>query len=162
MIGTTPAFFKIPVTEQLVSHVRHGTYPSQPTRVTYCYPPLARRYSEGMKPLDNRRSILSCYEAFKAIVGIVGWFYNWCLVWAFSSLFRICPKHPRCISTANWRPSYRNSTTLACVFACSHLRDTYDWIHAQFASEQVSLYIAVLEAYFEFRSAATVRFTNTP
>jgi hypothetical protein len=41
--------------------------------VSYCYPPVprpARRRSEGMKPLDNRREILKCYEAFKVIVGV--------------------------------------------------------------------------------------------
>ncbi|TFY65951.1 hypothetical protein EVG20_g5134 [Dentipellis fragilis] len=73
LAGTAPTFFKIPVTQELVTHVRHGTYPPIPTIVTYCFPPLprpARRRSDGMKPLDNRRQILSCYEAFKTIVGI--------------------------------------------------------------------------------------------
>ncbi|KAK0434423.1 hypothetical protein EV421DRAFT_1909326 [Armillaria borealis] len=73
MVGTSPAFFKIPVTRTLSTHIRHGTYPPEETRVTYCYPPVprpARRRSEGMKPLDNRREILKCYEAFKVIVGI--------------------------------------------------------------------------------------------
>jgi len=73
MVGTSPAFFKIPVTRTLSTHIRHGTYPPEETRVTYCYPPIprpGRRRSEGMKPLDNRREILKCYEAFKAIVGI--------------------------------------------------------------------------------------------
>ncbi|KAF9552488.1 hypothetical protein CPC08DRAFT_714597 [Agrocybe pediades] len=73
MAGTWPTFFKIPVTEELVTHVRHGTYPPTPTIVTFCHPPLpgpARHRSEGMKPLDNRRQILKCYEAFKTIVGI--------------------------------------------------------------------------------------------
>lgn len=73
MAGTSPAFFKIPVTQTLSTHIRHGTYPSEETRVTYCYPSLPhpghRRY-EGMKPLDNRREILKCFEAFKVIVGI--------------------------------------------------------------------------------------------
>ncbi|KAI9458774.1 hypothetical protein F5148DRAFT_1287320 [Russula earlei] len=73
MVGTSPSFFKIPVTQSLSTHIRHGTYPPEVTCVTYCYPPVprpARRLSEGMKPLDNRREILKCYEAFKAIVGI--------------------------------------------------------------------------------------------
>jgi hypothetical protein len=72
MVGTSPTFFKIPVTRTLSTHIRHGTYP-QETNVTYCHPPVprpARRHSEGMKPLDNRREILRCYEAFKVIVGI--------------------------------------------------------------------------------------------
>ena len=73
MVGTSPAFLKIPVTQILLTHIRPGTYPSEETRVTYCYPLVprpARLRSEGMKPLDNRREILKCYEALKAIVAI--------------------------------------------------------------------------------------------
>jgi hypothetical protein len=73
MLGTTPTFYKIPVVDELVYNVRHGTYPPQPTHVSVCYPPVPRpnrRRSEGMKPLDNRREILQCYEAFKNVVGI--------------------------------------------------------------------------------------------
>lgn len=73
IVGTSPIFFKIPVTQTLSTHIRHGTYPSEKTHVTYCYPSIARpsnRHSEGMKPLDNRREILKCYEAFKGIVGV--------------------------------------------------------------------------------------------
>ncbi|KAF9487956.1 hypothetical protein BDN71DRAFT_1403984 [Pleurotus eryngii] len=73
MVGTSPTFFKIPVTETLSTHIRYGTYPSEETHVTFCYPPIPRpshRRSEGMKPLDNRGGILKCYEAFKAVVGI--------------------------------------------------------------------------------------------
>jgi hypothetical protein len=72
MIGTSPVFFKIPVTRTLLTHVHHGSYPPEETCVTYCNPSIPRpshRYSEGMKPLDNRHEILKCYEAFKAIVG---------------------------------------------------------------------------------------------
>ncbi len=71
MEGTCPVFFKIPVSSDLVQHIRDGTYPPEETRVTYCYPPLPRpdlRRSEGMKPLDNRREILKCFEAFRAIM----------------------------------------------------------------------------------------------
>lgn len=73
MEGTSPIFFKIPVTEELSTHVRHGTYPLTPTTVTFCFPPvpqLPNRRSDGMKPLDSRREILQCYEAFKTVVGI--------------------------------------------------------------------------------------------
>jgi hypothetical protein len=72
MVGTWPAFFKIPVTQTLSTHVHHGTYPPKETCVTYCYPPIPcpSKHSEGMKPLDNRHEILKCYEAFKGIVGI--------------------------------------------------------------------------------------------
>ncbi|KAJ3522787.1 hypothetical protein NMY22_g11737 [Coprinellus aureogranulatus] len=70
MAGTLPTFFKIPITQELEMHVRHGTYPPTPTVVTYCHPPLGRRNSDRMKPLENRRPILSCFEAFKSVVGI--------------------------------------------------------------------------------------------
>ncbi|KAH9969993.1 hypothetical protein BGW80DRAFT_1334084, partial [Lactifluus volemus] len=71
MLRTFPVFFKISVTETLSTHIRHGTYPPEETRVMYCYPHLplpARRRSEAMKLPDNRREILRCYEAFKSIV----------------------------------------------------------------------------------------------
>ncbi|KAK0443571.1 hypothetical protein EV421DRAFT_1890776 [Armillaria borealis] len=73
MLGTTPTFYKIPVSQSLLYHIRNGTYPPDLTQVTCCAVPVprpARRYSEGMKPLDNRKEIFRCYEAFKAIVGI--------------------------------------------------------------------------------------------
>ncbi|KAF7783848.1 hypothetical protein Agabi119p4_13 [Agaricus bisporus var. burnettii] len=70
MVGTMPTFFKIPITQTLETHIAFGIYPPDETVVTYCYPPVPRPHSEGMKPLDNRRKVLKCYEAFKAIVGI--------------------------------------------------------------------------------------------
>jgi hypothetical protein len=70
MTGTLPTFFKIPVTQSLLYHIACGIRPPKETRVTYCFPLVpARRRTEGMKPLDNRREILKCFEAFKAIVG---------------------------------------------------------------------------------------------
>ncbi|KAI0349979.1 hypothetical protein OH77DRAFT_1431462 [Trametes cingulata] len=73
LAGTTPTFYKIPVTAALVRHVRYGTYPTEPTTISAHVPDVPRphrRYSEGMKPLDNRQAILRCYEAFKRIIGI--------------------------------------------------------------------------------------------
>ncbi|KAI0364257.1 hypothetical protein BV20DRAFT_1039488 [Pilatotrama ljubarskyi] len=73
LVGTTPNFYKIPVTADLVRHVRYGTYPTEPTIVSAHVPTVPRplrRYSEGMKPLDNRQAILRCYEAFKRVIGI--------------------------------------------------------------------------------------------
>ncbi|TFK90154.1 hypothetical protein K466DRAFT_402433 [Polyporus arcularius HHB13444] len=68
MKGTMPTFYKIPVTADLVRAVQLGEYPQQET-VVYAHipavPRAARRYDEGMQPLDNRRIILSCFEAFK-------------------------------------------------------------------------------------------------
>ncbi|KZT00684.1 uncharacterized protein LAESUDRAFT_687714 [Laetiporus sulphureus 93-53] len=73
LVGTTPTFYKIPVTESLVRDMHHGTYPTETTIVSAHVPTLSRpnrRYSEGMKPLDNRQAILRCCEGFKGVVGI--------------------------------------------------------------------------------------------
>lgn len=71
MIGTSPIFYRIRVTRELDDAVRFGTCPANPTLVHYHLSPLPlpeRRLSEGMKPLDNRHTILQCYEAFKRFV----------------------------------------------------------------------------------------------
>lgn len=74
MTGTVPTFFKVPVTKELARHVNEGTYPPFVTTVTFCQPPLKHggvngEYGGGMKPLDDRITILSCFEAFQKFVG---------------------------------------------------------------------------------------------
>ncbi|KAK0503779.1 hypothetical protein EDD18DRAFT_1411260 [Armillaria luteobubalina] len=71
LTGTSPVFYKIHVTTELADNVSLGQYP--PTRTVVCahLPPVPRpacRLDEGMRPLDNRAIILSCYEAFKKFV----------------------------------------------------------------------------------------------
>ncbi|CAA7262426.1 unnamed protein product [Cyclocybe aegerita] len=71
--GTSPTFFKIPITLALSRCVELGQHPptSAPTIVTAHVPDVPRphrRFSEGMKPLDSRRVILECYDAFKKYV----------------------------------------------------------------------------------------------
>jgi hypothetical protein len=71
MIGTYQTFFKIPVTPELIQAVQKGQYPATPTVVTMHRPDIPRpahRLGEGMRPLDNRRNILACFEAFKQFV----------------------------------------------------------------------------------------------
>jgi hypothetical protein len=71
MIGTSPTFFKIPVSRDLMEAVQRGQYPDTPTVVAMHQPQLPRalrRLSEGMRPLDNRRVIVACLEAFKQFV----------------------------------------------------------------------------------------------
>jgi len=71
MTGTSPTFFKIPVTLELIEAVQRGEYPATPTVVAMHRPNVSRpvrRLSEGMRPLDNRRCILSCFEAFRQFV----------------------------------------------------------------------------------------------
>ncbi|KZT12262.1 uncharacterized protein LAESUDRAFT_809075 [Laetiporus sulphureus 93-53] len=71
MKGTMPIFYKIPVTAALVKAVQLGQYPAEET-VVYAHlpevPRPARRYSEGMRPLNNRQRILSYYEAFRRFI----------------------------------------------------------------------------------------------
>ncbi|KAJ6520281.1 hypothetical protein C8R45DRAFT_1066676 [Mycena sanguinolenta] len=72
MNGTSPGFSKIPVTPELVSGVISGIYPATETIVEAHLPAIprpSRRSQEGMRPLDNRLAMLSCYEAFKQFVG---------------------------------------------------------------------------------------------
>ena len=71
LVGTSPIFYKIPVTSELAENVASGKFPAERTIVHAHLPELARpthRMSEGMRPLDNRASILACYEAFKVFV----------------------------------------------------------------------------------------------
>jgi hypothetical protein len=67
LVGSSPTFYKIPVTKELAQAVALGSFPAVPT-IVYAHLPAvphpARRLSEGMKPLDNRKHILGCYEAF--------------------------------------------------------------------------------------------------
>ncbi|KAH9001258.1 hypothetical protein EDB92DRAFT_1825584 [Lactarius akahatsu] len=69
--GTAPIFYKIKVTAALVTSIGGGAYPQEATTVYAHIPNIPRpnrRWNEGMKPLDNRQVILSCYEAFKQFV----------------------------------------------------------------------------------------------
>lgn len=71
MLGTSPTFFKIPVTRDLVAAVESGEFPLVPTVVTTHTPDIPRqsyRVAEGMVPLDNRQVIVACFEAFKQFV----------------------------------------------------------------------------------------------
>jgi hypothetical protein len=68
MIGTMPIFYKIPVTCELASAVRQGISPSHTTTVEMFVPPVqneGKMYEEGIIPLENRRTVLQCFEAFK-------------------------------------------------------------------------------------------------
>ncbi|KAF7372156.1 hypothetical protein MVEN_00074700 [Mycena venus] len=71
MKGTSPIFFKLPISQELVSAVIGGVYPATETIVQAHLPAIPRpaeRLNEGMKPQDNRLIIMSCYEAFKQFV----------------------------------------------------------------------------------------------
>jgi hypothetical protein len=68
MNGIMPTFYKIPITAELVTAVEPGKEPGENPEqetVVYAYLPEVPRPEEGMRPLDNRYIILSCFEAFK-------------------------------------------------------------------------------------------------
>ncbi|KAF8556496.1 hypothetical protein OG21DRAFT_615014 [Imleria badia] len=71
MIGSTPTFYKITITQDLVEAVETAQYPANVTTVHKLVPPvddLARLSQNGMKPLNNRAVILRCFEAFRQFV----------------------------------------------------------------------------------------------
>ncbi|KAG6373102.1 hypothetical protein JVT61DRAFT_6704 [Boletus reticuloceps] len=71
MTGTSPTFYKIPVTSTLAEAIEEGEYPAQQTVVQAYLPELPRphdRFKEKMEPLDNRHIMISCFEAFRQFV----------------------------------------------------------------------------------------------
>jgi hypothetical protein len=71
MIGSTPTFYKIPVTQDLVEAIETAQFPRDLTMVYSLVPPvnnILRLRQDGMKPLNNRAVILGCFEAFKQFV----------------------------------------------------------------------------------------------
>jgi len=68
MVGTFPRFYKITVTSDFDLCVRFGQYPTTHTVVYRHTPRVPSRRSDGMRPLDNRKLVLRCYEGFKKIV----------------------------------------------------------------------------------------------
>lgn len=68
LVGTSPTFYKIKITAELNDAVMGGTFPANGVVVYRHTPRLPHRNSEGMKPLENRTTILQYYQAFKAFI----------------------------------------------------------------------------------------------
>ena len=73
MSGTAVSFYLIPVTETLEGALLTASYPAQETIVLRFIPPVPDpiRYTMrgyGMGPLENRRIVLQCFEAFRIFV----------------------------------------------------------------------------------------------
>ncbi|KAK0450584.1 uncharacterized protein EV420DRAFT_1630611 [Desarmillaria tabescens] len=71
LMGTTPTFYKFPITADLLQSIMTAQFPSQQTVVHKLIPPvpdIAKFLANGMRPLENRRIILQCFEAFKQFV----------------------------------------------------------------------------------------------
>lgn len=72
LTGTAPTVYKITITSALLEAVSTAQYAPQQTIVHRFTPPVPdpSRYSrDGMMPLENRRVVLQCFEAFKSIMG---------------------------------------------------------------------------------------------
>jgi hypothetical protein len=67
MVATDPIFYRIPITQELLESIVTAQYPAQATVIQIFVPPIANP-QEGMVPLDNRRVILQCFEAFKQLL----------------------------------------------------------------------------------------------
>ncbi|KAF9482994.1 hypothetical protein BDN70DRAFT_800569 [Pholiota conissans] len=63
-------FYKVDVTQELATAVEDGVWPLMTTVMQRHIPRIPRpekRVEEGMKPPDNRRVVLECYQALKGL-----------------------------------------------------------------------------------------------
>ena len=71
MVGTAPIFYHTTVTAALIDALVTSTYPEEPTIVLKCIPPVpnpAKYAIQGIRPLENRRIVFQCLEAFKMAI----------------------------------------------------------------------------------------------
>ncbi len=68
LVRSYPIFYKIRVTAALDQAVRQGQYPVERTTVFRHTPEVPQDRASGMLPLENRRILVQCYEAFKQFV----------------------------------------------------------------------------------------------
>lgn len=71
MVGTSPIFYRIPVSTQLLDALVTASFPEDETVVLKFIPPVPnveRYFSDGMRALENRRIVLQCFEAFKTSI----------------------------------------------------------------------------------------------
>ncbi|KAF6747425.1 hypothetical protein DFP72DRAFT_919807 [Ephemerocybe angulata] len=71
MVGSAPTFYKITINSELALAVAGGVYPENETIVRKFVPPVPEPLNyaaQGMVPLENRRIVLQCFEAFRQFV----------------------------------------------------------------------------------------------
>ncbi|KJA20071.1 hypothetical protein HYPSUDRAFT_68851 [Hypholoma sublateritium FD-334 SS-4] len=71
MVGTAATFYMITIESELALAVEGGVYPENVTFVRKFVPPvpdLPNYPAQGMVPLQNRRVLLRCFEAFKELI----------------------------------------------------------------------------------------------
>jgi hypothetical protein len=67
MRGTFPVFYLVPITKNLSDCIKEGKYPERETTVLR-HTPKVKRSSDGMRPTENKKRILSCFESFRRFV----------------------------------------------------------------------------------------------
>ena len=71
LVGTSPIFYKIPITLALIAALITAQYPAQHTIVQRFVPPVANPIHymrDGMRPLNNRLIVFQCLEAMRALM----------------------------------------------------------------------------------------------
>jgi hypothetical protein len=71
MYGTAPVFYRVPVTQTFMDALASNQYPADQMLVHRFIPPVSNpdTYKErGMRPVDNRKTIFQCLEAFKKVL----------------------------------------------------------------------------------------------
>ena len=71
MVGTAPYFYRVLITDALLTAVETASFPNKETVVFRFIPPVPDMdsyVSDGMRPLENRRIVFQCFEALKAIL----------------------------------------------------------------------------------------------
>ncbi|KIL66756.1 hypothetical protein M378DRAFT_9825 [Amanita muscaria Koide BX008] len=73
MVGASLIFYKIPITQALITAVITGQYPAQSTIIQRFVPPVANliHYArDGMRPMGNRLIVFQCLEAMRALMDV--------------------------------------------------------------------------------------------
>ena len=71
MVGASPIFYKILITQALVTAIITAQYPARPTIVQRLIPLLRTRFDyarDGMRPLGIRAIVFQCLEAMRDIM----------------------------------------------------------------------------------------------
>lgn len=69
MVGATPHFYKIPITQALFNDVASGRYPTRATIIQKFMAPVPTpTVHRGMFPVENRFVYFQCLEAMRGLV----------------------------------------------------------------------------------------------
>ena len=71
MVGTAPYFYRVLITDALLTAVETASFPDEETVIFRFIPPVPDMdsyVSDGMRPLENRHIVFQCFEAFKGVL----------------------------------------------------------------------------------------------